>query len=320
MFASAFVFVPLLAFAAMTLYIVLVFAAHYFLTLVECTAQGQREFQWPGDSFFEWLIKPIHLVWIGGMWVLPAILVSGAIGRGTSPYLGMALAAVAFAVLFPFGALSAFMANSVWMPFHPKAIALIFAKPLLSIKFYLIGISACVLGIGGGFLAMFSREIGYLGSFVGGVMVSLAWFVYACALGRLLYAMTYVPPAPRKKRKKRKKKDLATRSVELAEPEPEVPHWEKPKPAWNQDADDSPYLAREAEVVMKDAVPDVVRPKETEMKLLTKDAPPPPPGNPFADAFMPMTQSETMRNAILLAIMVMIQSGLVRMLIEMNPR
>jgi len=315
---TAIIFVPLLAFAAASLYIVLVFAAHYFLTLVECTAQGQRTIQWPGDNFFEWLGKPVHLAWLAGLWVFPAVLLSAGVGRATSPYVGLALSAVAFAVLFPFGALSAFIANSVWTPFHPQAIVLLISRPAITLGFYSVGVSACVVGLGGGFLAMFSQDLGYLGAFVGGVLVAVAWFVYACALGRLLFALTYVAPPPRKKRKKKNLKNL---SAELAEVEPEVPHWERPKPAWDPDRDEVPYAAHTAEVVTKESVPELVMPKESEMKLLEKEPVPPPTQGVFgADAFLPMGQSETMRNAILLAVMVSLQAGLVRLLIDMAPR
>ena len=57
------------------------------------------------------------------------------------------------------------------------------------------------------------------------------------------------------------------------------------------------------------------------MKLLEKEPVPPPSGNPFGtDAFAPMFQNETMRNVGILAIMFAIQAGLVRTLIELNPK
>jgi hypothetical protein len=327
---TAFVFVPLLALGMISLYIVAVFASHYFLTLVECTAHGQRQVQWPSEAFLEWVTKPLHLGWMAGLYLLPAVLLSAGAAR-VSPYLAIAAWSLAFAMLFPIGALSAFIANSVWTPFHPKAIALLLMKPALTLGFYFIGVTARVVGLGGVFLAIFSKELGWGGAIVGGLLASFAWFAYACSLGRLLFAVTYTAPPPRKRRKKkkaegggRKAEGEKTGPPSAVPPPPseekEIPFWERPKPSWDPDRDETPYAAQDAEVVTKLAHPDIAKPKESEMKLLDHEPPPPPPTNPFGfEAFAAFGQSETMRNAIVLGIMLAIQSGLVRALIDLNP-
>lgn len=317
--ATAMIFVPLLAAAAIGLYIVLVFASHFFLTLVECTAQGQRQVNWPKEAFTEWLMQPIHLGWLAGLYLLPAVLVAASVGHSAGTHsVTLALTVVAFALLFPIGALSAFIARSVWIPFHPKAPVLLFSKPMATLAFYLVGIAACLAGIFGGYLALFAARFNSnISVIIGAILMALAWFVYACALGRLLFTLTYVPPPPRKKRKK---KNLEQLSKELAEPEPDVPYWDQPPPAWDADRDARPYVAHEAEVVTKTVHADITKPKESEMRLLAKDPPPPPPKNPFSlDAFAPLIQNETMRHAILLAIMLALMTGVVRLLIDLNP-
>lgn len=316
MFGHAIVFVPLLALAMMILYLLLVFASHYFLTIVECTSHGQRQIHWPGESFTEWLGKPVHLVWLAGLYLLPAVLIAAAVGNaaGTS-YVTILLTALAFAMLFPIGALSAFVARSVWIPLHPKAITLLLSKPGTTITFLVIGFTTCLVGLGGMFLAMFSAEVGLLGSVAGAFFASLAWFAYACGLGRLLFALTYKAPPPRKKRRKKP-------AVEASPPlEVEtVPHWERPKPSWDPDRDETPYVAHEAEVVTKVVHKDIATPKESEMKLLEREPIPPPGRQPFGpDAFQPMTQNETMRNAVILAVMIALEAGMVRLLIDLNP-
>lgn len=319
MFASAFIFVPLLAFASISLLVVAMFAAHYFLTLVECGAQGQREIQWPDEAITEWFMKPVHLAWMAGLYMLPAVLVANRVGQAAgTPYVTVALMALAFAMLFPVGAVSAFVAKSIWMPFHPKAIALLVSKPIVTLTFFGLGFAACLVGLSGGFLAMFSSEIGWLGAVVGSVLAALAWFFYACSLGRLLFALTYVAPPPPKKRKKKVKQEPAAEAAP-AEEDP-VPHWEREKPHWDPDRDETPYLAHDAEVVPKVVHTDIVKPKESEMKLLEKNPIPPPGDFPFGpDAFKPMVQNETWRNAMILAILFGIQSGVVRLLIDLNP-
>lgn len=317
--AAAMIFVPLLAAAAIGLFIILVFASHFFLTIVECTAQGQRQVNWPKEAFTEWLLQPIHLGWLAGLYLLPAVLLAAGIGHAAGSHdVTLALSAVALALLFPIGALSAFIARSVWIPFHPKAPVLLFSKPLATLAFYLFGIAACLAGILGGYLALFSDRIGSNFSVIlGAIIMALAWFVYACALGRLLFTLTYVPPPPRKKRKKKNLEQLAK---ELAEPEPDVPYWDQPPPAWDADRDVTPYVAHDAEVVTKAVHADITTPKESEMNLRAKDPLPPPPVNPLRlDALAPLSQSETMRHAILLAIMLALMSGVVRVLIDMNP-
>jgi hypothetical protein len=360
MLATAIVFVPLLAFAAMVLYVTLVFAASFFFTLLECTAQGQRVIEWPKEQFTERLSYPVRLAWMAGLWLLPSMILAAIIAKKTShPSLGVAFALAIVGVLFPISALSAFIANSSWVPFHPLAPVRMLAKPVSLAQFYLIAHASTAAGIGGFYLAVYSDFIGLGTAALGSVIAALAWFVYACAIGRLLYVLTWEPPERRKpikvaegqdlykptsqqpktRKAKKPKKLKPLRTPEgmvsgygVAEdtPPPEepaaenpLPFWERPKPHWDADSDHSPYIAHApetTETIAREVQHAIAVPKESEMRLIAPAERPPPPDNSFGrDAFAPLVQNETMRNALILAFLLAFLSVVVRALFDLNP-
>lgn len=332
---TAFVFVPLLALAAVVVYAVAVFAAHHYITIVECTAHGSDEVRWPGEAFYEWLWKPLYLGWLAAAWAAPAGLLGLMVGKVGGPAVGVLAGVAALAFLFPVGQLSAFVAGHPWMPFHPKAPWLMLVKPGVTAGFYGIAAGTVLVAAAGALLVTNKVVVTYGGPVLGSVVLAVAWFVYARVVGRLLFVLTYakdsaIPPSadvklpvcgadsPVPARKGKNTRPAEPKPARSAGPEV-LPPLNRPKRPWD-DEDDTPYAVHAPEVVIERIVDErVIRPKESELRLLARNEVPPPtrPWGPEVWGFL--GQAETARSVLVLALLLTVLSVVVRALIDLSP-
>src|SRR5580704_6903005 len=102
---NAFLFVPLLALTWAFGFLLIIFASHYFLTVLEGTAAGNEEVAFPDEPLIDWIWKGYYLTFFGIIWVAPGVILAWLAG-GANPNLRIALAIGWVWLLFPVGMLS----------------------------------------------------------------------------------------------------------------------------------------------------------------------------------------------------------------------
>src|SRR5262245_51824341 len=129
------------------------YAAHSLLVVVESTAAGNDEVQWPDDPLLDWVWKLFYVVWLYGIWLLPIWIVVNAIKprmllENPGPTF-IAVACATFWLLFPISVLSSLSATSLWVPFHWQLFRRLVRQPRAAATYY--GMSALLLA-GAGWL------------------------------------------------------------------------------------------------------------------------------------------------------------------------
>jgi len=69
----ALIFVPALVGAAIAVFLLMLFAANYYLTVIESTAAGAREVQWEFGESISGFGKPFYLAWLLCLWLDPRV-------------------------------------------------------------------------------------------------------------------------------------------------------------------------------------------------------------------------------------------------------
>ena len=104
----------LLAFGAMVGGMVLSYAAHCFLVVVEQTAAGADQVAWPDEPFVDWMWKGLYILWIAAAWLVPAWLIARAAAPDSLVYF-LLVEALFFGLFFPVSLLSSLSATSGFM-------------------------------------------------------------------------------------------------------------------------------------------------------------------------------------------------------------
>src|SRR5262245_44688218 len=112
-YGAAILLVSLLAAGTIIGAYVLAYAAHCFLTVVEQTAAGGRDIDWPDEPFHDWLWKAFYLLWLSAICLVPVSLLARLIGGALVQQL--CVVAGLFVLYFPVGLLSSLSAHSKWM-------------------------------------------------------------------------------------------------------------------------------------------------------------------------------------------------------------
>jgi hypothetical protein len=226
---TAYVFVPLLAFAWMIGAAVESLAAAFFLAVLESSASPTaRPVSWRGPSFRSWMRdgiewpegtigdhfgKGFYLGYIVLLWGGPAFVLGRLVG-GTTVWATVVTGA-AFWLLFPIGLLSSMSSVSRWTPFRPGLFVAYARRPLASLSFYVL--SAPVLA---GLVVCFDLVLIHPTRMAVGGTLALApvgvlmFFIYARLLGRFGLVLSYAFPEDsaeeeeeaRPKRRRRKKR------------------------------------------------------------------------------------------------------------------
>src|SRR5262245_59008714 len=114
---NAFLFIPLLALTWAFGFVLALFAAHYFLTVLESTAAGNEKVVWPEEPLIDWFWKAFYLAFLAGVWLVPIIVAARLMT--TNPWVRFVFVAGAFWLFFPIGLISSQSAESRWVPFWP---------------------------------------------------------------------------------------------------------------------------------------------------------------------------------------------------------
>jgi hypothetical protein len=205
---TAFVYIPLLALTWALGFALAIFAAHYFLVVIDSTAAGSDTIVWPEEPLVDYFWKVFCLAWLGGAWMGPVIILGRLITP--DPWQRLGIAGGSFWLLFPIGMLSSLSARSPWVPFFPALISRIGQRLGTALGFYLLSLPISFAFVASCYTIMMRPETSIgLGALLAPVAAA-AYLIYARALGRLGLVLTFTKggenePA-RGKRKRQKKK------------------------------------------------------------------------------------------------------------------
>lgn len=221
----AIIFVPALVGAAICVFFFLMFAASYYLTILESTASGGREVTWVPEGIIDNFWKPFYFAWLLCLWLGPAYVIGRMMaGRTGVAWLTLAVPVFVAWALYPVSQLSSLSATSVWIPLHPQVFARLIQKPAVTLGFFVFTLPVFALaGIGFKWGFLTEREWHLL--FIGVPMMAVALLLYARILGRLAFALMFTRDIlKRKKKKKPKEKKTPENSTEPGNEEsfPEV--------------------------------------------------------------------------------------------------
>ncbi len=201
---TAFLFIPLLAATWICGFILILFAAHYFVTVLESAAAGSETVIWQEEPFVDWIWKGFYLAWIAGFWLVPMIVVS----RLASAHLVVRTAALACGLwlLLPIGILSSQTAQSPWIPFWPGLLSRLVKRSKIAVGFYLLDLPIVLLWsiI---FVSVTMRENkSILFVIVLSPIAAMLLFMHAWLIGRLGLVLSFTrgSSAGPKKRKRKK--------------------------------------------------------------------------------------------------------------------
>lgn len=265
----ALIFVPALVAAALCAFLFLMFAAHYYLTVLESTAAGSKHVTWLGESLTDLFWKPFYLGLLLCLWLGPAYVLGRTLAGNTQqPWLTLAVPVLVAWLLYPVSQLSSLSASSIWIPLHPQALTRLMQRPGTVLGFLLLTLPVFALG-GLAFRWSFLTSGQWELLFAGVPLLVLALFLYARVLGRLAFALMFTRDLLARKKKKKPKKEPPRSDAPVAEPErPVFVQPSEMRPLDSPDgelvgynvliADDPPAKKTRvrAEVVEEDAAPD----------------------------------------------------------------
>lgn len=351
---EAIIFVPALAASAVFGFIFALFAAHYYLTVLQGTGSGARHVAWGCDPILDSFWKVFYLGWLVVLWLGPALILTRAVVKGTdSDWLRLAVPLAFFWACFPISQLSSLSGPTIWLPLHPDVFFRILKKPGVVLGFMaLSGLS--LVGIGLGFHWTFFAS-GALWLVVGCPLFVLSGLLYARILGRLAFVLSFTKPFLfRKKRKaadampepthfpmavpptdddglqpitptpKERKRIVAEAVVEVKPRPPRGSHSQgvDPQRRWTEDDEDrTPYGVSEPVLVPEDNKPiHVIKPSAEEMRLISRDDVPRKPKKAWtAEVFALFEQQETWSAVLILSGWCFLFGGFVRIARTFNP-
>jgi hypothetical protein len=297
-------------------FVLWLYAAHAFLTVLENTGSGADRIDWPADTIVDHIPKAVYLGWLVAFWLGPSVLVGAVLSKLTEGFIpGYLAPLVIWWAAFPLGVLSALSGPSVWIPLWPDVFPRLVQKPVVTGMFY--ALSAPVL---------IAFAVGYQLTFrtspclpvVGAPLMAVAWVLYARLIGRLAFVLTFTkpwlerrkvkPPDPGKTRAKgddrRRVVQPSTQAPVVSEGDevsgydvkfdddpppvraaaadvPDVAPEPLPKPAWQAEDDLTPYAALEVERPAAASAPNPVTPGalEAEARLIDKSTRPKKPAH-----------------------------------------
>lgn len=215
----AVIFMPALVGSVICGFVFLVFAAHYYLTVLEGTAAGAREIPWQSEPLVSNFWKVFYLGWLLGLWAGPAYLVGRAVAPGDQ-WVKLSVALLAMWAMYPVSQLSSLSASSVWVPLSPQVFARLAQKPAATAGFFLLTLPVFALG-GVAFKWAYMTNGDWYLLLVGVPLLMFATLLNARLLGRLAFALMFTRDLlKRKKKKKPKPEPVAEPEEEPAEAQP----------------------------------------------------------------------------------------------------
>jgi hypothetical protein len=216
----ALIFVPALVLAALCAFAFALFAAHYYLTVLEGTAAGAKEIAWASEPITDNFWKPFYLAGLLCLWLGPAYVVGRALAGSTQlAWVGFAVPVLVAWLLYPVSQLSSLSASSVWMPLSAQVFARLTQRPGTALSFFALTLPVFALG-GLAFRWAFLTADEWPLLFAGAPLLALALLLYARLLGRLAFALLFTRDLF-KRRKKKKPKPEAKPAPREPEPDPQ---------------------------------------------------------------------------------------------------
>lgn len=200
----AIIFVPALVGCIIFGFVFALFAAHYYLTVLQSTGSGAKDVTWPSEPILDNFWKVFYLAWLIGLWLGPAYFLGRALGHGSpSPWVRFGIPLAFFWVCFPVSQLSSLSGPTIWLPLHPGVFTRMLQKPGVVLGFAGLSAAAMVV-LGAGFhWAFFAEGLHWL--LVGSVVFVLGGLLYGRLLGRLAFALAFTRPHLMRKRTRRRK-------------------------------------------------------------------------------------------------------------------
>lgn len=222
-------FVSLLATVGLLGSLVLVYAAHCFLVVVQDTAAGIDEVVWPTEPAAEWLGRGALLGWQMLVWLAPLGMFLRASKVALEPAVIVLLAGIVLWIFFPIGVLSSLSGPSRWAFFRPRLLTGLVRIGPTTLGFYLATPLLLAAGLGVWYFALTAS--GWLVPVAAGVGAA-AVLIYARLLGRVAWSLNHLKK-PKKRRPRLVKMDLPPLIVQSEDPwtaPPTKPKKQKPKP------------------------------------------------------------------------------------------
>ncbi len=262
---DALIFIPALVGSVICGFVFLVFAAHYYLTVLEGTAAGAKEIPWQSEALTANFWKVFYLGWLLGLWAGPTYLIGRAVAPGDQ-WVKLAVALLAMWALYPVSQLSSLSASSVWVPLNLDVFARLAQKPAVTAGFFALTLPVFALG-GLAFKWAFLTKGDLPFLFVGVPVLVFAAMLYARLLGRLAFALMFTKDLL--KRKKKKAKSLDATPPASVEPVPAAVDLGDPRPINTPDgeldgynvliADDPPAPKKRVKAQVVDDEPEAQR-------------------------------------------------------------
>jgi hypothetical protein len=101
------------------------YGAHCFLVVVEDTAAGNDQVEWPDVPIVDWIGKIGYLTWLVAFWAVPSWLLIGVIGPALMEQSGLPFIVFVVGALwlfFPLSLYSSLSAQSRWVVFRPEVL------------------------------------------------------------------------------------------------------------------------------------------------------------------------------------------------------
>jgi membrane protein implicated in regulation of membrane protease activity len=174
------------------------YTAHVVLTVIEGTASGFGEIDWPNQPYVDWLWKFFYLAWLVAIWVVPLGLVSQWLLRTRSEAAALpgilATAALLFWLIFPISLLSSMTASSRWVIFTYAVLPRLGQRPGAVLIFYLLTGPLMMIGAVAVYAVFFGRPM--LVVPVAAVALAAALLIYSRLFGRLLLQLRFTRDRP----------------------------------------------------------------------------------------------------------------------------
>jgi hypothetical protein len=146
----AIIFMPALVGCVVFGFVFALFAAHFYLTVLQSTGSGSKEVVWVSEPVLDNFWKVFYLAWLIGLWFGPAWLLSRKLAADMDAvWLRFAIPLLVFWVCYPVSQLSSLSGPTVWLPLHPEVFGRLFRKPGVLLGFMaLSGLTLAGLGLG----------------------------------------------------------------------------------------------------------------------------------------------------------------------------
>lgn len=223
----AIIFVPALVGSVIFGFVFALFAAHYYLTVLQSTASGSRQVVWVSEPILDNFWKVFYLAWLIGLWLGPAWFLGRAFAAGTdSVWLKLAVPLAVFWVCYPVSQMSSLSGPTIWLPLVPDVFGRLAAKPRVLLGFMALS-GVTLAGFGLAYHWTFFAD-GVVWLFVGSPLLVATGLLYARLIGRLAFVLMFTRSLLARRKKKKKPKADAAGNEPLSLDDAERPAEDEP--------------------------------------------------------------------------------------------